>query len=80
MKPLETELKLRGFSQRTIDTYLYINKKFLNFINKPVNFINENDIKSYLAHLISDKQMTNSSVALIKAALKLSGVASTLNM
>jgi len=70
MKVLETELKLRGFSKRTISTYLYQNKRFLEFVNKPIDNIKEADIKGYLADLISEKQMNNSSVALIKAALK----------
>lgn len=32
-KELETELKLRGFSNRTIKTYIYQNQKFLDFVN-----------------------------------------------
>ena len=30
---LETELKLRGFSNQTIKTYIFQNKKFLDFLN-----------------------------------------------
>ncbi len=70
MKQLETELKLRGFSKETLKTYLYQNKKFLQFTNKSERNIEETDIKEYLAHLISDKQLANTSVALAKAALK----------
>ena len=70
MQELETELKLRGFSKRTVATYLYQNKKCLEFINQPAGKVREADIKRYLAYLISEKGITNSSVALIKAALK----------
>ena len=70
MKLLETELKLRGFSKQTVKTYVYQNKLFLRFINKEANDISEIDIKSYLAYLLSEKQVTNSTAALAKAALK----------
>ncbi|MCK4521279.1 MAG: tyrosine-type recombinase/integrase [Nanoarchaeota archaeon] len=32
LEKLETELKLKGFSERTIKTYLYHNQRFLNYI------------------------------------------------
>ncbi len=70
MKELLVELKLRGFSERTVTTYIYQNKKFLEYIKKPPAEIQEYDIKDYLAYLMSDRQVSNSSVALCKAALK----------
>lgn len=66
---LSSELKLRGFSQETVKAYLFHNKKFLEFINKPAEEVNEEDVKSYLAHLISDKKLAASSVALARSAL-----------
>lgn len=68
-KKLETELKIRGFSKNTVISYLFHNKKFLEFIKKDTKTITEEDIKSYLAYLTSDKQLSSSSVALTKAAL-----------
>ena len=35
---LETELKIRGFSKRTVDTYLFHSKKFLDFVKKENSF------------------------------------------
>ncbi len=70
MKQLVTELKLRGFSERTINTYVYQNKKLLEFTPKKAADITESDIKEYLGYLLSDKKMTATSVALAKAALK----------
>lgn len=70
MEALLTELKLRGFSPRTIKTYLYQNKKFLDYTKKTIQEVNEQDIKSYIGYLLADKQMTHTSVALIKASLK----------
>ena len=68
LKKLETELKLRGCSIETIKTYLFYNKKFLEFIKKKPNEIEEEDVKSYLAEMIS-KDVSSSTIALIKSAL-----------
>jgi integrase/recombinase XerD len=37
IEKLETELKLKGFSQKTIDSYIFHNKKFLEFIRSQKN-------------------------------------------
>jgi len=66
---LSSELKLRGFSQETVKAYLFHNKKFLEFVSKPVEEVSEEDVKSYLAYLISDKKLAASSVALARSAL-----------
>jgi integrase/recombinase XerD len=70
LKKLETELKLRGFSKQTSKVYLFYNRKFLEFIKKNPEEITDDDIKMFLASKISDDLLSNSSVALIKAALK----------
>ncbi len=66
------ELKIRGFSNKTIKAYLYHVLKFLRFINKPYNDINENDIKSYFTYLMYKKNASTSTISLIKSALKFS--------
>lgn len=70
LQKLETELKLRGFSQRTIKAYTFHNQKFIDFIKKEPNSIIEEDIKTYLAYLISERNISPASIALTKAALK----------
>jgi len=70
LKKLETELKLRGFSQNTIKTYLISNTLFLDWIKKQPEQVIEQDVKDYLAHLMSDEKIAASSIALKKAALK----------
>ncbi len=70
MKQLKTELKLRGFSKTTIKAYVYLNSRFLKFTKKPVDQINETDIKEYIGYLMADKKMAPSSVGLIRSALK----------
>ena len=70
LEQLDTELKLRGFSERTVKSYLFYNNKFLEFVNKPAEAISEEDIKAYLANLIGDKRKNAATVALVRAALK----------
>ncbi len=70
LKKLETELKIRGFSKNTIKSYIYNNQKFLEFSGKPFDQISTEDIKSYLAFLISDKGLRPSSVSLALSAIR----------
>ena len=67
LKTLETELKLRRKSDKTIKNYLFFNQKFLDFIKKPIDAIDMQDIKSYLASL--DKKST-ATLALAIASLR----------
>jgi integrase/recombinase XerD len=46
------ELKVRGFSEKTIDIYLYYNGRFLDFIKKEPRSVTSMDIKSYLNYLV----------------------------
>ncbi len=70
LKKLETEMKLRGFSKQTSKMYLFYNTKFLEYIKKPPEGVDDDDIKEYLAHKMSDHSLSNASIALIKASLK----------
>ena len=63
-----TELKIQGKSPRTVRMYCYYNERFLEFIKKDVGQITTEDIKSYLAELMS-KGNNPSSVGLAKSAL-----------
>jgi integrase/recombinase XerD len=70
LKRLETELKLRGFSERTIKAYLYHNRKFLEFTGKSADQIGEEDVRGYMAILVADRKLAASSLTLVKAALR----------
>jgi integrase/recombinase XerD len=76
LKRLVTEMKLRGFSQRTRESYVQNVKLFLNHVNKglpedrhPPQILEE-DIKEYFAYLVSDSDHAPRSIAVKKAALK----------
>jgi len=64
---LETEMKLRGLSEKSIKSYMFFNQKFLDFINKKPEEVVEQDIKNYLASLIDNYE--NSSINLAFSAL-----------
>lgn len=70
LKKLETELKLKGFSEKTVSSYLFHNQKFLEFTKKQPEEVTQEDIKSYLAHLISDKKQKPASINLVLCTLK----------
>jgi site-specific recombinase XerD/intein/homing endonuclease len=69
LEKLEIELKLRAFSPRTVESYLYYNKKFLEFVKKEPEQVSEDDIKSYIVNLMG-RNISPKSIILIKAALK----------
>jgi len=69
LNELKTELRLRGFSDKTIKIYVFHNKKFLDFIKKHPEEVTNQDIKSYIAFLL-DKKQKPSSINLTICALK----------
>ena len=69
LEKLETELKIRGFSVKTVKAYISHNKRFLEFISKDMDIMNEDDIKAYMVHLL-DKGQRPASVSLALSALK----------
>jgi len=66
MQDLKNELVLRGFSPGTVKMYCYINQRFLAFIKKET--ITEEDVKSYLSHMLSIG-LSKRSVALARSAI-----------
>ncbi len=70
LEKLSTELMLRNFSERTVLAYVTHNKRFLEFIKKEPSSVSEDDIRSYLAYLLSSRKVSPKTAALVKAALK----------
>ena len=69
MYNLERELKIRGFSRKTIKAYLHYNRKFLDFARKSPKEISNEDIKRYLEYL-ANKKVSNATLNLAINALK----------
>ncbi len=70
LQQLETELKLRNFSPKTVKAYLFYNEKFLGHCKKLPADVTTDDIKAYIGYMMGDKKAAPSSIILIKAALK----------
>lgn len=65
---LQTELKLRGFSENTVKAYVQYNRFFIDFIKKQPKDVSEEDIRQYIASIIGLRSART--VALVRAALK----------
>lgn len=66
---LAQELVIRGFSRRTVKSYLAHNQKFLDWIGKSAREISSQDIKDYLLYLKS-QGYSNTSLNNVISALK----------
>ncbi|MFA5134103.1 MAG: site-specific tyrosine recombinase/integron integrase [Patescibacteria group bacterium] len=66
---LERELKIRGFSQKTVKSYCLYNRLFLAFIQKSPKEVKNDDIKKYLENL-KNSGAANSTLNVAINALK----------
>lgn len=66
---LKAELQLRGFSEYTLRNYITTSSDFLTHTNKLSSQITTTDVKAFLAHLLSEKQASPSTVALARSAV-----------
>ncbi len=68
LKKIEVELKISKNSDYTLQRYMDLNKKFLEFIKKQPEQITEDDVKTYVAENLSDRAAT--SIIVFLAAIK----------
>lgn len=69
LSSLAQELIIRGFSKRTIKSYLTINQRFLAYFGKSAKEATAQDIKNYLLYLKA-QGLSNTSLNLVISALK----------
>ena len=69
IEKLATELKIRGFSNKTIKAYLDNNKRFLEFCGKEAGAADESDVKAFMSHLM-DRGLKPASVSLAMSAIR----------
>jgi len=67
---LESEFKLRNFSQKTSKSYLYYNQDLIKYCQKDPRFVKEADIKQYIEYLITDRHVSASTARLAVNAIK----------
>jgi integrase/recombinase XerD len=68
-KILIDEMKVRGFSWKTIKMYAYQNRRFLEFIHKSPRDVNKSDVEQYMV-MLYDKNVASATRYVILASLK----------
>ena len=69
LKKIEMELKLRGFSSRTIKMYKLYNKQFLQNTQLNSKDVTEDDIKLFLSEKMNEDNLNSKTISLIKSSL-----------
>jgi site-specific recombinase XerD len=67
---LETELRARKYSPRTIKSYLHYNRAFCGFARKTPEDVTDGDVKLYMAHLDRTFKFSASTMNMAISALK----------
>jgi len=70
LRNLIADLRLRNYSKRTIDSYVYHNNKFLEFVDKSPKEVSKEDIKQYLSYLAINKEVEPATFNLILSSIK----------
>ena len=60
---LARELRIRNYSRKTADSYVYYNEKLLKFCFKAPREVTANDVKNYLDYLARERSASTVSVA-----------------
>ena len=68
LQTLKQKLVFKGFSPKTIKSYIYISGKFLDYLDKSSQSCDEESVKKYFQSL-HDKKYDLSTIRLIKASL-----------
>lgn len=68
LNKVSTELKLRGLSPRTIESYSFFMLRYLQTLSKPAEQATEQDVKNFLAQLVDN--YSNKSRALATSSLR----------
>jgi site-specific recombinase XerD len=70
LEKLETEMRARKYSPRTVRSYIHYNREFCRIIRKIPDTVTEDDIKGYLAYLDKELDLSTSAMNLAISALK----------
>lgn len=70
LKLSDQELKLRGYSHKTMKSYLSIIRRFLQEITKDIESINSKDIKEYTLRLLEEQEASHAYVNQTISAIK----------
>jgi site-specific recombinase XerD len=67
---MQGELRLRGLSEKTADTYLSVVRRFAEFHGRSPDRLGKEEVRSYLLHLIEERKLSWSSVNQALCALR----------
>ncbi|HWQ75282.1 MAG TPA: site-specific integrase [Syntrophomonas sp.] len=67
---LKEDILLRGLSQRTLESYSLHTRTFLKWSSRPVEQLNEDDVRKFLLYLIKDKKLAPATVNNYNAAIR----------
>lgn len=67
---LEMDIRLRGLSKNTLESYTTHVRIFLKYCNRPVEQLNEQDIRKFLLYLINEKKGSPATVNVYSAAIR----------
>lgn len=70
LKKLETELRSRKYSPKTMESYIYYNRALCRKLQKSPEHISSDDIKAYLAYLDKTLDLSTASMNLAISAIK----------
>jgi site-specific recombinase XerD len=70
MQRMKADIQLRGLSKNTLDSYLTHTRKFLESRLKPIEELDEMDVRSFLGRLIVEKMLSPSTVNIYSAAIR----------
>jgi len=67
---MKEDIQLRGLSENTTVSYMLNARIFLEYCNRPVEQLNEHDIRKFLVYLIKEKEVKPQTVNLYSAAIR----------
>lgn len=70
LKNYQRDLTLKGFSRRTCDIYCHGVLDFLKYTNGEIENTDSEKIKNYLYHLITDRDLSDSSIRQARSSIK----------
>jgi site-specific recombinase XerD len=57
LEKMKSDIQFRGLSESTLKNYTRNVKMFLNYCNRPIEGLDENDVRRFLGHLITEKKL-----------------------
>ncbi|MDD3417220.1 MAG: site-specific integrase, partial [Lachnospiraceae bacterium] len=70
LERLKQDIRLRGHSQNTMDEYVHRISKFMIYSHRPLQELDEADVKSFLLYLIEERNLKKSSVNTYNSAIR----------